>query len=331
MAAMNSQFERYRPLPSERRTLPRGGAWPSLPIGRWRDTYQTLHLYAQIVGKIQLALTPKTNQWWNVPFFLGPRGMRTSSISYPSSGGVDHTFEIAFDFVRHELEVSDHEGRVRTLAFVPALPVAEFYRELHRILLGLGIEIHIDPRPCEIPMATPFSHDTGHRTYLADDAGAFFQVLRRVHPVFENFRARFRGKCSPVQFFWGNFDLAVTRFNGWRVPAPAGSTILRDRYDEELISLGFWPGDAWSAHRDDREPMDAMFYSSTVPAPAGIARQPILPEGAHYREDRKEFVLPYERIRATPDPAHAILQFAESTYDAGASLAGWNRDTLAYP
>ncbi|WP_394826781.1 DUF5996 family protein [Pendulispora albinea] len=334
MAAMNPYFERQRPFtPIGRRALPRGGAaWPALPLERWRDTYRTLHLYAQIVGKIRLALTPKTNQWWNVPFYLGPRGFRTSPMTYPSGSVAGcRTFEIAFDFVRHELEVSDSDGRVRTLAFVPALSVAEFHRELHRILAGLGIEVRIRPRPCELPVRTPFAHDTSHRTYVASDAEAFFHVLRRVYPVFETFRAGFRGKCSPVHFFWGQFDLAVTRYNGWRMPTPPGSEALRDRHDEEHISLGFWPGDAWSDLRDERSTLGAMFYSSTVPEPAGIAKHAVEPEGAYYLEERKQFVLPYEHVRSAPDPAQAILSFAQSTYEAGAALAGWNPEALAYP
>jgi len=326
MATMH--FEARAPMGTPDRRPARTSTWPGLHIERWRETYRTLHLYAQIVGKIKLALTPKTNQWWNVPFYMGTRGLRTGPMPQPGSGG-ERTFEIAFDFVRHEVEIADCDGRVRTLALVPALPVSEFYRELQRTLVGLGIEVAVHQTPCEIPMTTPFSQDTGHRTYLPDDAAAFFQVLRRAAPVLEIFRAHFRGKCSPVHFFWGQFDLVVTRFNGWRIPSPSGSRIARDRYDEESISFGFWPGDAWGAG-DQRGP-DAVFYSQTMPEPAGLRKYPIDVAGAYFDENRREFYLPYERVRTSPDPAHMIFQFAEATYDAGASLAGWNRDELAYP
>ncbi|WP_394848105.1 DUF5996 family protein [Pendulispora brunnea] len=325
---MQPQFEVRAPMGTLDRRPARASTWPALHIDRWRETYRTLHLYAQIVGKIKLALTPKTNQWWNVPFEVSTRGLRTGPMPQPGSNG-ERTFEMAFDFIRHEVDISDCDGRLRTLALVPALPVADFYRELNRILVGLGIEVAIRQTPCDIPMTTPFSRDAEHRTYLPDDAAALFQVLRRVASVLEIFRARFRGKCSPVQFFWGQFDLAVTRFNGWRIPSPSGSRVLRDRYDEESIAFGFWPGDAWGS--SDERTLDAVFYSHTVPEPAGLTKYPVDVGGAYFDENRREFLLPYERVRSAPDPAHMILQFAEGTYDAGASLAGWNREELAYP
>ncbi|MGH7295515.1 MAG: DUF5996 family protein [Polyangiaceae bacterium] len=293
-------------------------SWPDLAVGGWRDTYATLFLYAQIVGKVRLALTPKMNQWWNVPLYVTTRGLTTSPMPYG-----DRTVSIDFDLLGHRVLLADSDGRERSLALVPR-PVCDFHGELFAELAAMDVQVRIDDRPQECPVVTPLSEDREHRHYDPDRARAFFAALTLVEPVFQRFRARFRGKCSPVHFFWGAFDLAVSRFNGRRAP-PREARVDRDAYDEEVISLGFWPGDPWKGASE------AFFYSYTVPEPAGLPAARIRPEAASFSADVKEFVLPYEAVRRAPDPAAAILEFAESTYEAGSTLAGWDRAALAYP
>jgi len=293
-------------------------SWPELPVASWRDTYATLLLYTQIVGKIRLALTPKMNQWWNVPLYVTTRGLGTSPMPYR-----ERTLSIDFDFIDHALRIADSDGNVRALSLEPRA-VCDFHSALFAELAALDVHVEIHLAPQECPVTVPFAADVEHRSYDRERAHAAWQVLRRVEPVFQQFRARFRGKCSPVHFFWGAFDLAVTRFCGRRAPARK-AMVDRDAYDEEVISLGFWPGDPWTGGTD------ALFYSYTVPEPAGLARQPVRPDAALFSETLKEFVLPYEAVRRAADPAQAILDFAESTYDAGSTLAAWDRDALKYP
>ncbi len=292
--------------------------WPELPIAAWRETYATLQLYTQIVGKIRLALTPKMNEWWNVPLYVTTRGLTTSPMPHG-----DRTLSIDFDFIDHRLVVQDTDGHVRTLALVPR-PVCDFHAAVFEELAAIGVQVQIHPTPQECPVTTRFTDDVEHASYDLAHAHQFWQVLTRVEPVFQAFRARFRGKCSPVHFFWGGFDLAVSRFNGRRAPLRKGM-VDRDAYDEEVISLGFWPGDPWTGGTD------AMFYAYTVPEPAGLASEHVRPQAAFFDDKMREFFLPYEAVRRSPDPAQAILEFAQSTYDAGATLAGWNRAALAYP
>jgi hypothetical protein len=292
--------------------------WPELPIAQWRDTYATLLLYSQVVGKIRLALTPKTNQWWNAPLYVTTRGLTTSPMPYKG-----RTLSIDFDFIGHELRIADSEGRVRALPLVPRA-VCDFYHALWKELAAMDVRVEIHPKPQECPVTTHFVDDLEHKSYEPAQAHAFWQALRRIEPVFQKFRAGFRGKCSPVHFFWGAFDLAVTRFGGRRAPLRK-AMIDRDAYDEEVISLGFWPGDPWSGK------IGAMFYAYAVPAPADLAKQKVRPASALYSDDLKEFLLPYDEVRALPDPAGAILEFATSTYDAASTLAGWDRAALAYP
>jgi hypothetical protein len=292
--------------------------WPELELNAWRDTYATLQLYLQIVGKIRLALTPKLNQWWNVPLYLTTRGLTTSPMPYG-----DRTLSIDFDFTDHRLVITDSDAHVRTLALTPRT-VCDFHQALFAELAALDVRVRIGTAPQECPVKTQFPDDTDHGSYDPAAAHQVWQVFRRVEPVFQTFRSRFRGKCSPVHLFWGSFDLAVTRFNGRRAPARA-SLIDRDAYDEEVISLGFWPGDPWTGK------MEAAFYSYTAPEPPGLSGQPVRPAAAFYGSDMKEFFLPYDVVRRSPDPAAAILDFAQSTYDAGATLAGWDREALAYP
>ena len=325
--------------------------WPELRIAAWRDTYATLLLYVQVVGKIRLALAPKTNQWWNVTLYVTARGLTTSPMPYG-----DRLLQISLDFIDHRAIVEDSDGNVRSLALAPRA-VCIFYAELMSALASIGVDAPIWPQPQECPVTTPFTDclkicptvntgsdpvkrpcDSDRATQIRTRSGThstsaprpasvpFWLALRRIEPVFQVFRSRFRGKCSPVHFFWGGFDLAVTRFVGRRAPLRKAK-VDRDAYDEEVISLGFWPGDPWAA----TGATEAMFYSYTVPEPAGLATDRVRPDAALWLPTLKEFVLPYDDVRRASDPAAAILDFAQSTYDAGATRAGWNREALAYP
>lgn len=294
--------------------------WPELRVAEWRETYATLLLYAQIVGKVRLALAPKMNQWWNVPLYVTARGLTTSPM--PHAGRL---LSIDFDFIEHRLVIQDSAGAVRVLP-LHARPVCVFYAELMSALDELGPAVQVWPQPQECPITTPFHADREHTHYDAAAMGRLWQALQRIEPVFQRFRAGFRGKCSPVHLFWGAFDLAVTRFVGRRAPTRP-SRVDRDAYDEEVISLGFWPGDPWAT----TGAAEAMFYSYTVPEPAGLATAVVQPASASWNPTLKEFVLPYDDVRRAADPAALILEFAQSTYDAGATLAGWNREALAYP
>ncbi len=298
--------------------MPTPSPWPELRIAAWRETYATLLLYGQIVGKIRLALTPKMNQWWNVPLYVTARGLTTSPMPYG-----DSLLSIDFDFIDHRLVIQDSEGAVRALP-LEAKPVCFFYADVMQALAAMNRSVQIWTQPQECPITTPFSEDREHAHYDRAAVQTFWQALRRVEPVFQQFRARFRGKCSPVHFFWGAFDLAVSRFVGRRAP-PREDKMQSDAYDEEVISLGFWPGDPWTGNTE------AMFYSYTVPEPTGLAASPIRPGAAAWNTTLKEFVLPYDDVRRAADPAAAILEFAQSCYDAGATLREWNREALAYP
>jgi hypothetical protein len=294
--------------------------WPELKLSAWRDTYATVVLYAQVVGKIRLALAPKMNQWWNVPLYLTTRGMTTSPMPYG-----DRTLSIDFDFIDHLVLIRDSDGQVRTLGLAHTpMRVCDFYRALFAELAAIDVRVRINPAPQECPVTTHFPDDKDHASYDPAAAHQAWDVFRRIEPVFQTFRSRFRGKCSPVHLFWGAFDLAVTRFNGRRAPLRQ-APVDRDAYDEEVSSLGFWPGDPWTGGSE------AMFYSYTVPEPAGFADQRVRPAAAFYSAQMKEFFLSYDEVRRAADPAAAILEFAQSTYDAGATLAGWDRQALAYP
>jgi Family of unknown function (DUF5996) len=305
------------------RIEPREGAWPALPLAAWRDTCVGLHMCTQIIGKIRLALTPKANQWWNVPLYLTARGLTTAPMPW-----ADRTFSIDLDFIDHAVIVEDSDGRRGAMPLC-ARSVADFHRELFDVLGAMGIRVSIRPRPVECPPTTPFLEQTEVRPYDPVYARRFWRVLKSVEPVLERFRARFRGKCSPVHFFWGSFDLAVTRFSGRRASSTGSSIIERDAYDEECISVGFWPGDEWNVLGDP--PVDASFYAYSVPQPASFEGTIVRPADARYDGRMKEFLLPYDAIRRAADPAVSILEFAQSTYEAGARLAGWDVRALAYP
>ncbi|MGZ3454190.1 MAG: DUF5996 family protein [Polyangiales bacterium] len=290
------------------------GAWPALPLDGWRETYATLHMCTQIVGKIRLACSPLVNEWWNVPLYVTTRGLGTTPMPYG-----DRTFEIDFDFVDHELYVRTSEGKTRALPLL-ARSVADFYYELFGILDELDISVHINPKPAEIPDPIPCDHDRVHHHYDAAAVERFFTVLRHVDVVFKEFRSRFYGKCSPVHFFWGSFDLAVSRFSGRRAPPRANADrINRVAYDQEVSSVDFWPGTG---------DIGASFYAYMAPEPPGFATGKVLPPAARYDANLKEWLLSYADVCASADPVATILDFAQSTYELGASLARWDRDLL---
>ena len=291
-----------------------GEAWPSLPFEEWKETCATLHMYSQVVGKIRLALTPLVNHWWNVPLYVSPRGLTTSAMHH---GG--RVFEIQFDFISHRLHILSSDGTSRTIELT-ARPVAEFYELVMKELRALGIEVRIWTTPVEIPDPIPFEKDFQHASYDAEYANRFWRVLARADKVFNEFRSHFIGKCSPVHFFWGSFDLAVTRFSGRRAPEREGAdSITREAYSHEVISHGFWPGGPAQA---------AAFYSYTAPEPPGLKEATVRPAAAFYSKEMSEFLLPYEDVRRADRPEEALTDFLQSTYEAGANLAHWDRPSL---
>ena len=301
--------------------------WPALPLEEWQDTYATLHMWTQIVGKIRLAQTPLINHWWNVPLYVTARGLTTSAMPYK-----DRTFQIDFDFVDHQLLIQCHDGATEALALAPR-SVADFYREVMRTLGGLGIPVKIWPMPVEVPDPIPFDQDHQHASYDAEYANRCWRILMLTERVFTAFRSRFIGKCSPVHFFWGSFDLAVTRFSGRRAPEREGAdAITREAYSHEVISHGFWPGTRASgpAERDNSEGAihAPAFYSYTAPEPAGLSGELIRPKQAFYSATMKESFLLYDEVRNADSPEDALMEFLESTYEAGANLAKWDRAAL---
>jgi hypothetical protein len=289
--------------------------WPELPLAHWQDTFATLHMWTQIVGKVRLGLCPHINHWWEVPLYVNSVGLTTSAI--PWSRGV---FEVQFDFLRHVLSIQTSEGHSRTIALVPK-SVADFYREFLAQLRDLGIDIEIWRMPVEIPNPIPFDEDTQHASYDAAAVTRFWQALVTVEKVFQEFRAGFVGKVSPVHFFWGSFDLAVTRFSGRRAPERENADpITRDAYSHEVISAGFWPGGG--------EVKGAAFYAYAAPEPAGFPDAPVRPKSAFYSPTLKEFLVMYDDVRTSPSPRGTLLEFLQTTYDAGADLGKWDRKEL---
>jgi hypothetical protein len=289
--------------------------WPALPLDGWRDTYATVHMYTQVVGKVALALSPRTNQWWNAAMAITPRGLATTLLS--SHGRV---LTLTFDFVGHRLLFESSDGRTEQIALQPRT-VAEFYRLVMETLHGLGVEVAIWPMPVEIPDPIRFTEDTVHRAYDPAAANACWRVLVAIKPVFDRFRARFEGKCSPAHFFWGSFDLALTRFSGRPAPArPGADSITREAYSHEVISHGWWPGSG-----PVQEP---AFYAYAAPEPPGLKEAAVRPAAAFYSRDLSEFLLPYEAVRRAASPEDDLTAFLETTYDRAASLAGWDRAAL---
>lgn len=289
--------------------------WPELPLPAWSDTYKTLHMWTQVVGKVRLALSPHVNHWWEVPLYVSPRGLTTSSV--PFSRGI---FEIEFDFIDHLLHLRTSTGEQRDLRLFPQA-VADFYRQVMAALASLGIQVKIRPVPVEIPDPIPFPEDHQHAAYDAEYARRFWQILISSSTVLQEFRARFVGKCSPVHFFWGSFDLAVTRFSGRPAPPRTGAdAITRDAYSHEVISAGFWPGGG--------EVNGPAYYCYAAPEPAGFAAAAVRPESAFYHTGLKEFLLMYDDVRRSASPRATLLEFLQSTYEAGANLGGWDRKSL---
>jgi hypothetical protein len=295
-------------------------AWPALPYERWSDTLATLHLWTQIVGKVRLTQSPWVNHSWHVTLYVTSRGLTTSPIPYGT-----RTFEIEFDFLAHRLTITTGEGREADLPLQPQT-VASFYARLMEVLRSLDIEVRIHATPNEIADAIPFARDETHRAYDPVYANRFWRVLVQADRVLKIFRSRFAGKCSPVHFFWGGADLAVTRFSGRPAPEHPGGIpnlpdrITREAYSHEVSSAGFWPGGGPIAY--------PAFYSYAYPEPAGFANAPVRPEGAFYSQDFREFILPYDAVRLSASPDDTLLEFLQSTYEAAARLAAWDRAAL---
>jgi Family of unknown function (DUF5996) len=290
-------------------------AWPDLPLDEWKDTRATLHMWTQIVGKVRLALTPLVNHWWNVPLYVTARGLTTSPIPYG-----DKPFELRFDFLDQQLVLQLSDGLRETLPLT-ARSVADFYAEVMRMLKSAGINVKIWRMPCEVPNPIPFDEDRVHASYDPDAARRFWRILLSVQCVFEEFRARFVGKCSPIHFFWGSFDLAVSRFSGRRAPErPGADSITREAYSQEVSSVGFWPGGG--------NIPGAAFYSYTAPEPPGFRDWDVRPDAAHYDAQLGEFILMYDDVRSASSPTETLLEFCQSTYEAGATLGKWDRNEL---
>jgi hypothetical protein len=298
-------------------------SWPSLPVAQWQPTRDTVHLWTQIVGKTRMGLEPLVNHWWNTTLYVTARGLSTSLMPYAggpyiggpnTSGGV----EIEFDFIRHELTITTTGGQVQRMALAPRT-VADFYAEYRSHLDSLGVDVAINGHPNEVPDAIAFSADDVHGQYDAEAMHTFWLSLLDVHRVMGRFRAGFRGKVSPVHFFWGAFDLAVTRFSGRPAPPHPGGIpncpdwVMAEAYSDEVSSCGYWPGGA----------EEGIFYSYAYPAPTGFGEYAVAPGAARYDEQLSEFVLPYAAVRTAADPDAYLLEFLESTFQAARELAAW--------
>ena len=298
-------------------------AWPALPSADWQDTLATLHRWTQIVGKLRMVASPWINHSWSVPLYVTSRGLGTGPIPYG-----DRLFEIDFDFIDHTLPIRTSDGRSRTLVLRP-MTVATFYDAVLDALRALDIDLRIDPLPNELPDPVPFPEDTTHAAYDPDHVHALWRALVQSHRVFTEFRSRFIGKVSPMHFFWGAMDLAVTRFSGEGAPEHPGGiphlpdAVTREAYSHEVSSAGFWPGNA--------ESPDPIFYSYAYPTPEGFKERPVQPEAAFWLDDLGEFVLPYEAVRSADDSDAVLLAFLESTYEAAADLLGWDRAAFERP
>ncbi len=322
--------EQPKELTMNHTTASGSNAWPVLPtVEEWQDTYVTVHMWLQIVGKVRLALSPWVNHSWGSALYLTPRGLTTSPIQHGET-----SFAIDFDFVDHMLRIQCSTGQERSFALsgpaqsgpaASGLSVAQFYERTFAALGELGISVKILARPVEVPEAIPFAEDHGHASYDADAISRVWRAMSLAAPVFAKFRARFTGKVSPVHFFWGAFDLAVTRFSGRPAPKHPGGApncadwVMEEAYSRELSSAGFWPGMGLG---------EAAFYSYAYPAPPGFADAAVLPADASYNAALGEFVLPYDAVRRAADPEDALSSFLQSTYDAAATLADWDRSSL---
>jgi Family of unknown function (DUF5996) len=295
--------------------MPSTEPWPALPLEAWADTRATLHMWTQIVGKVRLELHPRINHWWHVTLYVSPRGLTTAAIPYR-----DGSFEVEFDFLDHQLRLETSRGERKRLPLQPQ-SVADFYRDFMAALRSLGIEVRIHAAPDEVPEPIPFAEDRVHHSYDPEYANRFWRILMSVDSIFREFRSPFLGKCSPVHFFWGSFDLAVTRFSGRRAPErPGADGITREAYSHECSSVGFWPGVG--------EITAPMFYAYTAPEPQGYAHARVQPGAAFYHDGLHEFFLKYDDVRQSAHPREMVLEFCQSTYEAGANLGRWDRDAL---
>jgi hypothetical protein len=297
--------------------LPIVDVWPALPYDGWKDTYATLHMWSQVVGKVALAQSPALNHSWGISLQVTPRGLTTPTLPHG-----DRSFSIAFDFIDHQLVIETADGDRRSVPLGPR-SVAEFYRTVMAALQEMGLPVRIRPVPVEIPEPIAFEQDMVHHSYDPDAANRLWRILLQVHRVFTDARAGFIGKCSPVHFFWGAFDLAVTRFSGRPAPPREGPAFMREAYSHEVISHGFWPGSG--------PVLEPAFYAYAVPEPDGLKSARVRPDAAFYHQELGEFILPYEAVRTAPSPAAEIAAFIESTYDQAATLARWDRAALERP
>jgi hypothetical protein len=290
--------------------------WPALPYDAWKDTYATLHMWTQVVGKVALALAPPLNHSWGIAFQVTPRGLTTRPLPHGA-----RTFTMEFDFIDHRLVIRVSDGTMRTIALAPQT-VADFYRTVMDVLGEMKLPVKIWPMPMELPDPNPirFDQDTIHRSYDPDYAARVWRIFAQIARVFAVCRCHFIGKASPVHFFWGGFDLAVTRFSGRPAPPREGPAFMREAYSHEVISHGFWPGSG--------PLLEPSFYAYAVPEPEGLKEAVVQPAAAYYHRDLGEFILPYEAVRTAGDPERAIQEFVDSTYDRAATLAGWDRVAL---
>ena len=289
--------------------------WPSLPLSEWKDTYATLHMWTQIVGKVRLRLTPLVNHWWNVPLYVSAKGLTTSRIAYH-----DRAIELRFDFLHHELVLETSDGLVKSIALAPR-SVADFYQDFMGLLRSADIDVKIWTMPVEIPNPIAFEKDQEHKSYDREYVERFWRILLSVDAVLEEFRSRFIGKSSPAHFFWGSFDLAVTRFSGRRAPERAGADpVTKEAYSHEVSSVGYWPGGG---------ALDSgAFYSYMAPTPDEFKDARVGPEAAYFDTQLGEFLLRYEAVQKAQSPTAALLEFCQTTYDTGATLANWDRSAL---
>jgi len=287
--------------------------WPALPYADWKDTYHTLHMWTQIVGKVALALAPPLNHSWAIAFQVTPRGLSTRTLSHGQ-----RSFAIHFDFIEHQLAIRTSDGEERLLPLRPQT-VAAFYGEVMSALDSLRLPVKIWPMPVEVESPVRFDEDTVHQSYDPVFAQRCWQILLQVSRVLTSAECDFIGKCSPVHFFWGSFDLAVTRFSGRAAPPREGPAFMREAYSHEVISHGFWPGNS---------AVEPVLYAYAVPEPEGLRETRVKPDAAFYNNDLREFILPYEAVRSAIDPDRAILDFVQSTYTQAATLGHWDRQAL---
>jgi hypothetical protein len=288
--------------------------WPALPYDAWKDTYATLHMWTQVVGKVALACATPLNHSWGIAFLFSARGLQTHPLRHGT-----RAFSMTFDFVDHQLVIETSDGARRAVPLAPR-SVADFYHEVMATLDDMGLSVRIWPTPVEIPSPIRFEEDRDHKSYDREYVERWWRIVLNSHGVLTRCRSTFVGKCSPVHFFWGAFDLAVTRFSGRPAPPREGPDFMREAYSHEVISHGFWPGGGLI--------LEPAFYAYAVPEPAGLKTAAVQPDGAYYHTELGEFILPYDAVRTSASPEAALAAFVESTYAQAATLGGWDREAL---